>query len=161
MINLEYFSVKDIAELLSVNEETVRRWIREEKLKAERGTGRQGSKITSDSLKEFLEANKGLMTTAVASTLGITPKALLGAAGLVAGIISPISTATISGVSWLSVLKSKNNDKKEVRVQLLEKELELENMAMNLKNEISSKQNELELVESQIAKLKEIIKELK
>ena len=32
---MNYYTVKDIAELLSVNEETVRRWIREGKLVAE------------------------------------------------------------------------------------------------------------------------------
>lgn len=44
--NVEYYSVKEIAELLSVNEETVRRWIRDEKLDAERGSGRQEVKTT-------------------------------------------------------------------------------------------------------------------
>ena len=158
---MEYYSVKDIAELLSVNVETVRRWIREDKLKAERGSGRQGSKVTSEALKEFLEGNKGLITSIASSTLGITSTTLLGAAGIMAGIVSPLSAVTIAGMSWLSILKLKGKDKKEIRVQLLEKELELENLAMNLKNEIASRQNELELIENQIAKLKEILHESK
>ena len=67
----------------------------------------------------------------------------------------------IAGVSWLSILKNKNKDKKTIRLELMEKEIELEGIAMNLKNEIASKQNELELIENQITKLKEILQENK
>lgn len=42
----------------------------------------------------------------------------------------------------------------------MEKEIELENLAMRLKNEIALKQNELELVERQIMKMNEITSEL-
>lgn len=143
---MEIFNVKDVAELLSVNEETVRRWIREDKLKAERGSGRQGSKVSSEYLREFLAKNKNLTTTLAASTLGI------------AAVTSTIASAI--GMSWLSVLKSKEKDKKEIKVELLEKELELENIAMQLKTEIARKQNELELVENQISKLNRIIEEI-
>lgn len=60
---MEYYSVKEIAELLSVNKEIVRRWIRDEKLEWERCSGRQGNKVTSEALIKFLDKNKRLMTT--------------------------------------------------------------------------------------------------
>lgn len=156
---MEYYSVKDIADLLSVNEETVRRWIRDNKLDAERGSGRQGSKITSEALIKFLDENKGLMTSLAASTLGITSTAI--GASILGAIASPITAGVIAGVSWLSILKNKNKDKKTIRLELMEKEIELEGIAMNLKNEIANKQNELELIENQIMKLKEILQESK
>jgi excisionase family DNA binding protein len=161
VFTIEYYTVKEIAELLSVNEETVRRWIREDKLKAERGSGRQGSKVTSDALKEFLEDNKGLVTSMAASTLGLSSAAMIGTGALMAGLAVPVSGAVLAGLSWLSILKSKNKDKKEIRVELMEKELELENLAMQLKTEIAAKQNELEMIENQISKLKDILRENK
>lgn len=144
---MEYYTVKEIAELLSVNEETVRRWIRENKLSAERGSGRQGSKVTDEALRDFLKGNKGLVTSVAATTLP----------GLISGLTA-FSTA-INGLSWLSILKSKDKDQTDIKVELMEKEFELENLAMNLKTEISSKQHELELVENQITKIKKIISE--
>jgi excisionase family DNA binding protein len=160
--NVEYYSVKEIAELLSVNEETVRRWIRDEKLDAERGSGRQGSKVTSEALNKFLVENKGLMTTVAASTLGISASGVLGAAvgGVVGTLASPLAVSVIAGASWLSILKGKNKDRRTIKLELMEKEIELENLAMRLKNEIALKQNELELVERQIMKMNEITSEL-
>ena len=151
---MEYYSVKEIAKLLSVNEETVRRWIRGEKLEAERGSGRQGSKVTSESLAKFLYENKGLMTTIAASTLGLSTLGAVG--GVIGTLASPLAAGVLAGVSWLSILKGKDKDKKTIKLELMEKEIELENIAMRLKNDIALKQNELELIESQIMKLNEI-----
>lgn len=155
-----YYSVKEVAEMLSVNDETVRRWIRDDKLEAQRGSGRQGSKITSEALKNFLEQNKGLNTTLAATTLGLGAGATAGLASL-AAIASPLSAVGIAGAiagvsSWLSILKNKDKDKKTIKLELLEKAMELENLAMQLKNDIAIKQNELELVEKQLVKLNEI-----
>lgn len=157
---MEFYTVKEIAEMLSVNEETVRRWIRENKLDAERGTGRQGSKVSLESLKKFLDENKGLITSTAASALGFstvtsaraTATAGLGGGGLIGGIVA----ASIAAISWGGILQGNNKDKEQINVELMEKELELEKIAMQLKNEIAIKKNELELVESQIAKLKEL-----
>lgn len=155
---MEFYTVKEIAEMLSVNEETVRRWIRENKLDAERGTGRQGSKVLSESLKKFLDENKGLITSTAASVLGLSTVAALGVgSAVVSSFIAPISVASVLGMSWLGILKAKDKDKRQIKVELMEKELELEQLAMQLKTEIASKTHELELAESQIAKLKEII----
>ena len=140
---VEYYSVKEIAELLSVNEETVRRWIRDEKLDAERGSGRQGSKVTSEALVKFLEDNKGLMTTVAASTLGMSAGRAASIAAI-AAFASPVAAvgvvSALAGASWLSILKNKDKDKKTIRIELMEKELELENVVMSLKNEIAIKQ---------------------
>lgn len=53
-----HYSVKDIAKILSVNPETVRRWVRDGKIKAEPiGTNRKkGFKITKEELKNFLDS---------------------------------------------------------------------------------------------------------
>lgn len=156
---MEFYSVKEIAELLSVNDETVRRWIRDEKLLAERGNGRQGSKVTSEALSKFLNENKGLMTTIAASTLGISStSAVLG--GAISALTAPFTIGILAGISWISILKDSEKDRKTVRIEILEKEIELENYALKLKNEIALKQNELEMIEKQIGKLHEIKNEL-
>lgn len=151
---MEFYTVKQIANMFSVNEETVRRWIRDNKLNAERGVGRQGSKVSTEALNIFLDENKGLITSAAASTLGI------GKVGTsLGGILSAIPiVSSIIYTSWMEILKAKDKNKIVIKLELMEKEIELEQLAMQLKNDISSKEHELELVESQITKLKEIIK---
>jgi len=52
---MEYFTIKEVAEELSTNEETVRRWIRNGKLQATRRASKLGYLISSDDLKSFLE----------------------------------------------------------------------------------------------------------
>lgn len=160
---MEFYTVKEIAEMLSVNEETVRRWIRENKLDAERGVGRQGSKVSTESLKNFLNENKGLITNSATSILGIgTATSVgvaansLGSSGGIIGSIFSIAASAIEAISWGGILNENDKDKKQISVELMEKELELEKIAMQLKNEIAFKRNELELVKSQIAKLKEL-----
>ena len=48
------YKVMEIAELLNVNEETVRRWIRSEGLKARRTSNKTGNVINEQDLIEFV-----------------------------------------------------------------------------------------------------------
>ena len=50
--NIIYF-VEDVAKILEVDRETVRRWIRSGKLNAEASSKRGGYRITHENLKEF------------------------------------------------------------------------------------------------------------
>jgi excisionase family DNA binding protein len=52
----------EIAKLLSVNPETVRRWIREKRIDCLKGRGRQGYSITDAHLQDFLEKNPSMVT---------------------------------------------------------------------------------------------------
>lgn len=51
---MKYYSVKEIANLILVNEETVRRWIREGKLKSTIISKKTGNSIKESDLYEFL-----------------------------------------------------------------------------------------------------------
>lgn len=79
---MKIYSVSEVADIVSVNEETVRRWIRNNKLDAERGLGIQDSKVSSDSLKNFLSQNRGLITSFAASKLDLDSSQALTNASL-------------------------------------------------------------------------------
>ena len=67
---MDVFTVRGVAKLLSVNEETVRRWIRDGRLHPERkGVGRQGSQISASSIKTFLDVNEEFKTLEIMRTL--------------------------------------------------------------------------------------------
>lgn len=53
---METYSVKQIAEMLDTNPETVRRWIRDRKLKAVQVSRKDGNVITETELQHFLKA---------------------------------------------------------------------------------------------------------
>jgi len=55
-LDRENLSVKTVAELLQTNEETVRRWIRDGKLKAEISSKKKGYSISAAQLAEFLNS---------------------------------------------------------------------------------------------------------
>jgi len=146
---MEFYTVKEIAELLLVNDETVRRWIRDNKLSAERGSGRQGSKVLSSSLRDFLYNNKGLINKNVATELGIETIVVNGE--VVTGLATKQAT-----FAALNSIKYKDDDE-TVKIELLEKEFELKKLVMQLKTDIASKQYELEFAESQLSRLKDVI----
>lgn len=86
---MKEYSVKDIADLLGTNQETVRRWIRSGKLKAVDNSGKKGeNKVVLDSaLDAFLKETPKY--AAVASTLAGTFSIGLGAATFgIAGVLN-------------------------------------------------------------------------
>ena len=52
-----FYSTKQIAKMLNVSEETVRRWIRNGKLKANSKSRKQGNKISIFDLNKFYDQN--------------------------------------------------------------------------------------------------------
>lgn len=51
---MSMYNTKELSELLDVNEETVRRWIRSGKLKAERSSKKQGNIVHEKDLFDFV-----------------------------------------------------------------------------------------------------------
>ena len=50
---METYSVKQIADMLNTQPETVRRWIRSGKLYAEKSSRKEGHVVTEESLNKF------------------------------------------------------------------------------------------------------------
>ena len=115
------FTVAEIAELLGVNEETVRRW----RIRGRNGVqlavpsvgdrpGRKGYRITSDAVEHFLAMNPSLMTVAMQEALaqdGASPQTAsqTGAAAapgsaLGAGVGSALGMTAVPALSMASPL---------------------------------------------------------
>lgn len=152
---MELYTVRDIAKMLSVNEETVRRWIREGKLDAERGNGRQGSKVSDMALKEFLEENKGLITSSSVETLGMLDK--VGVTG--SKILKPIVGSFIES-NLIKKVKNKSQDKQALKIELMEEEYKLEQQKVQLNIEIYILKSEIKLIDSKLKKIRGVIKNI-
>ena len=96
---MKTYSVKEIAEMLQVNPETVRRWIKNDRLKAEAlHSNKEGHVVTEQMLKRFLRDNpKYAGTAALAGVL-----AGGAAAGLSGGVLPVIGGASLLAASLLA-----------------------------------------------------------
>lgn len=80
---MKEYTVKEVAELLDTNEETVRRWIRQDKLNATRQVGRGGNKVSEKDLEEFLKKSvkySGVVAKTMIDILGPGALAMGGVA---------------------------------------------------------------------------------
>lgn len=77
---MKTYSVRQIADLLGTNPETVRRWIRSGKLNAVQGSRKDGNAVSEDELSKFLKATPKYASIAGKSLIG-TPIGLPVAVG--------------------------------------------------------------------------------
>lgn len=96
------YTVNGVAQMLDVDQETVRRWIRRGKLEAEGADTSQGvpKKVTEDSLRTFASSNKKY-SDRVAEALG---SAAMTAAGAIAGAAACSSAAVAAAASSPAVV---------------------------------------------------------
>lgn len=84
---METYSVKQIADMLNTKPETVRRWIRTGKLKAEQSSRKDGNVITEGDLNKFLKSSPkyaGLIAGAALSSIAAPIAAIPLAGSIVA-----------------------------------------------------------------------------
>ena len=143
---MKTYSVKQIAEMLGTNPETVRRWIRDGKLTAVQVSRKDGNIVTENDLNSFLQS---------------TPKyaARLGAAG--AG--NPLSPAFVLGMMTVPALaivfkflKKKNGMDERVILDDFKDFLNKEIVELN--ETVSKKRALIEQTESEI---KETVNQIK
>jgi excisionase family DNA binding protein len=132
---LKSYSVKEIAEMLKTNPETVRRWIRNGKLSAVISSKKHGSVVYESELNKFLDsAPKYAKIVEFAPALGI-PAVVLGlAGGIFASYVDSkrINDARISPDETIRYIKSEikiretNIKKKQKEIEALQEDIRAE-----------------------------------
>lgn len=96
------YTVKEIAQMLSTNEETVRRWIRDGKLESESSSRKGGHRVSSESFTTFLHNTpKYGSILGKGATFGATLGATIGATS---GLALPLIVAGIAGGTVVDAL---------------------------------------------------------
>ena len=159
------YSVKQIAEMLDTNPETVRRWIRAGRLESSQASKKEGNVVSEDALKTFLER---------------TPKYAAAAASVAAaGILLPLpsvpvigaSLAVSVGMSVASALARPErrkaetaSDAKENLIQLqIEKKQLLEQtraVAQQLQEQLKKQEQQLREDKRRLQQLQRLVREL-
>lgn len=152
MIGLKTYNVKEIAELLKTNPETVRRWIRSGKLKSDIDSRKGGNVVTEQMLTAFLKTTPKYASVAAASLA--TPLGL----GVVTATV--IGGALTSQYIKAEQIKKAKIDSTEV-VKLLR--MDIKTREESIKTKMTTvEQLELEISEEKqrIEEAKRLIKEL-
>ena len=148
------YNVKEISELLGTSQETVRRWIRSGKLKAEQDSRKDGNSISELELQKFLKK---------------TPKYAAIAAGSIASMplmAIPVAVGSLSGLSSSMVLDYLDSEKKTKKAKVnpselidhLSKEIKRQEISVVKKKEaILQLQKEIASTDEQIISLNKTI----
>lgn len=102
---MKTYSVKEIAEMLNTNPETVRRWIRDKKLDATIESKKGGHIVYEAALREFLKSSPKYAAAAKASVAGA-----VGAAVLPTVMVGGLIAQKLIGTEQLKKARISNKD---------------------------------------------------
>lgn len=141
------YTVKEISSMLHTDPETVRRWIRNGKLKADKKSNKEGLVVTEKMLGAFLKS---------------TPKyAGLAATSATAAVLTGGTTIAISAIIG-AIAQGQYNKKvlEEAKIHPEELLTLLDEEIISANNNISSKKAIIKKTETEITKLEKKIEEL-
>lgn len=129
------YSVKQIADILETNEETVRRWIRNKKLKAYSSTQKGAKAITEDDFKDFLSRMPKYLAKSAAATA-----------------ISPaIGAATLAGSLAGSIIAYRSRQKsKDTKIDIVDFKKYLSGQISELEKKISDSESMIQKLQQEI-----------
>lgn len=137
------YSVKEIADMLNTNPETVRRWIRSGKLEAIQESRKSGNVVTKSMLNAFLKASPkyaGIATGLLTSPVGLTTATVAVVGGILAQQLikndeiknTHVNTSEIRRLLLSNIQSSKENiSKKKKSIRELQEEIEEEQQCID------------------------------
>lgn len=146
---MKTYSVKEIADMLNTNPETVRRWIRDKKLDATIASKKGGHIVYEAALQEFLRSSPKYAATAKASLAGAAVMSTVMVGGLIA--------QKIIDAEQLKKVRISNKDV----IHFLQGEIQKYLDAIKTKEEtIHQLQKQIETDQSQITEFQKMIEKL-
>lgn len=150
---MKTYSVKEIAEMLNTNPETVRRWIRYKKLDATIESKKGGHIVYEAALHEFLKSSPKYAAAAKASLAG----AVVGAAVLPTVMVGGLVAQKLIDAEQLKKARISNKDV----INFLRGEIQRCTEAIKAKEDaIHQLQKQIEADQSQIAEFQKLIDSL-
>ena len=100
---MKTYSVKQIAEMLGTNPETVRRWIRDDKLKAVQVSRKDGNIVTEAELERFIKATPKYLSRLTVGMGVVTMSPVVGIGALAGGIVASALLGYFDGKNSVDV----------------------------------------------------------
>lgn len=150
---MKTYSVKEIAEMLNTNPETVRRWIRDKKLDATIESKKGGHIVYEAALREFLKSSPKYAAAAKASLAG----AVVGAAVLPTVMVGGLVAQKLIDAEQLKKARISNKD----IINFLRGEIQRYTEAIKAKGDtIHQLQKQIEADQLQIAEFQKLVDSL-
>lgn len=150
---MKTYCVKEIAEMLNTNPETVRRWIRDKKLDATIESKKGGHIVYEAALREFLKSSPKYAAAAKVSLAG----AVVGAAVLPTVMVGGLVAQKLIDAEQLKKARISNKD----IVNFLRGEIQRYTEAIKAKEDtIHQLQKQIEADQSQITEFQKLIDSL-
>ena len=143
---MKTYSVKQIAEMLGTNPETVRRWIRDDKMKAVQVSRKDGNIVTEAELERFVKATPKYLSKLTAGVGLAAMSPVVGIGALAGGIVASALLGYFDGKNSVDV-RVRPEDFKEY----------LQKNIVKLRGTILQKQ---ELINQTEAEINEIFKQI-
>ena len=149
---METYSVKEIAEMLNTNPETVRRWIRDKKLDATIESKKGGHIVYEAALHEFLKSSPKYAAAAKASLAGA-----IGVAVLPTVMVGSLVAQKLIDAEQLKKARISNKDV----INFLRGEIQRYTEAIKVKEDtIHQLQKQIDADQSQITEFQKLIDSL-
>ena len=143
---MKTYSVKQIAEMLGTNPETVRRWIRDDKMKAVQVSRKDGNIVTEAELERFVKATPKYLSKLTVGMGMVAISPVVGIGALAGGIVASALLGYFDGKNSVDV-RVRPEDFKEY----------LQKNIVKLRGTILQKQ---ELINQTEAEINEIFKQI-
>ena len=140
---MKTYTVKEVSKLLNVSQETVRRWIRDKKLNAQKSSNKSGNKILESELAAFLKSSPAYAASLSSLLLG----------GLGASAVMLATYATGKAIESNAIKNAKVDG--DTVVSLLQSEIASHEML------VKHKQENIQQIQQEIAAEQKRIRELK
>lgn len=146
---MDTYTVKEVAKMMNTSEETVRRWIRSGKLKANMDSRKKGSVITDAMLREFTR-NTPKYAVALANPIG----------GIVAASTLLLGTFVARNIEKGEAIKNSTVDSEEIKKILKENLVTVNANIQNKKKAIAQLEQEIVDEETKVKSLKYLLKNI-
>ena len=142
---MDTYTVKEVAKMMNTSEETVRRWIRSGKLKANMDSRKKGSVITDAMLREFTR-NTPKYAAALANPIG----------GIVAASTLLLGTFVAKNIEKGEAIKNSTVDSEEIKENLVTVNANIKNK----KKAIAQLEQEIVDEETKVKSLEYLLKNI-
>ena len=146
---MDTYTVKEVAKMMNTSEETVRRWIRSGKLKANMDSRKKGSVITDAMLREFT-SNTTKYAAALANPIG----------GIVAASTLLLGTFVAKNIEKGEAIKNSTVDSEEIKKILKENLVTVNANIQNKKKAIAQLEQEIVDEETKVKSLEYLLKNI-
>lgn len=146
---MDTYTVKEVAKMMNTSEETVRRWIRSGKLKANMDSRKKGSVITDAMLREFTR-NTPKYAAALVNPIG----------GIVAASTLLLGTFVAKNIEKGEAIKNSTVDSEEIKKILKENLVTVNANIKNKKKAIAQLEQEIVDEETKVKSLEYLLKNI-